>query len=61
MPINASTRGMPVYAGVMVLYADGESFTVMTAEGHPEAGRNSFSAYEDEDVTTVAQTEESTW
>ena len=55
MLINASVQGMPVYTGVMVLYADEESFTVMTAEGLPEAGWNTFSAYEDEDGTTVAQ------
>ena len=41
--------------GVMVLYSDEESFTVMTAEGLPEAGWNTFSAYEDDDGTTVAQ------
>jgi hypothetical protein len=52
--VNASVRGMPVYTGVMVLYADEESFTVMTAEGLPEAGWNTFSAYE-EDGVTVAQ------
>ena len=52
--INASLTGMPVYTGVMVLYADDESFTVMTAEGLPEAGWNTFSAYE-EDGCTVAQ------
>jgi hypothetical protein len=55
MLINASVQGMPVYTGVMVLYADEESFTVMTAEGLPEAGWNTFSAYEDEDGTTVAE------
>ncbi len=55
MLINASVQGMPVYTGVMVLYADEESFTVMTAEGLPEAGWNTFSAYEDEDGTAVAQ------
>ena len=55
MLINASVEGMPVYNGVMVLYADEESFTVMTAEGHPEAGWNTFSAYRDDDGTTVAQ------
>lgn len=55
MLINASVRGMPVYTGVMVLYADEESFTVMTAEGLPEAGWNTFSAFEDEDGTTVVQ------
>jgi hypothetical protein len=52
--INSSVRGMPVYTGVMVLYADEESFTVMTAEGLPEAGWNTFSAYEEGGVT-VAQ------
>ena len=54
MLINASVQGMPVYTGVMVLYADEESFTVMTAEGLPEAGWNTFSAYV-EDGVTVAQ------
>jgi hypothetical protein len=55
MLINASVQGMPVYTGVMVLYADEESFTVMTAEGLPEAGWNTFSAHQEEDGTTVAQ------
>jgi hypothetical protein len=55
MLINASVQGMPVYTGVMVLYADDESFTVMTAEGLPEAGWNTFSAYIDEDGATWAQ------
>jgi hypothetical protein len=54
MLINASVQGMPVYTGVMVLYSDDVSFTVMTAEGLPEAGWNTFSAYE-EDGATVAQ------
>ncbi len=53
--INASIGGMPVYTGVRVIYADDESFTVMTPEGHPESGWNTFSAYTDEDGTTVAQ------
>lgn len=52
--INASVSGMPVSTGVLVLYADDESFTVMTPEGHPESGWNTFSAYE-EDGCTVAQ------
>ncbi len=52
--INASVQGLPVDAGVMVLYADDESFTVMTPEGFPEAGWNTFSAYDDDGVT-VAQ------
>jgi Domain of unknown function (DUF1990) len=53
--ITASVGGMPVYTGVRVIYADEESFTVMTPEGHPESGWNTFSAYQDEDGTTVAQ------
>jgi hypothetical protein len=53
--ISASVGGMPVHTGVRVIYADDESFTVMTPEGHPESGWNTFSAYTDEDGTTVAQ------
>jgi hypothetical protein len=53
--ISASVGGVPVYTGVRVIYADEESFTVMTPEGHPESGWNTFSAYQDEDGTTVAQ------
>ncbi|MDQ4127054.1 MAG: DUF1990 domain-containing protein [Actinomycetota bacterium] len=41
--------------GVMVLYADEESFTYMTPEGHPFSGWITFSAHRDEDGTTVAQ------
>ena len=52
--INGSVSGMPVYTGVMVIYSDDTSFTVMTAEGLPEAGWNTFSAYE-EDGHVVAQ------
>jgi len=46
--------GIPVSAGVMVLYADDEMFTVMTPAGFPEAGWNTFSAFDD-DGTTVIQ------
>lgn len=46
--------GMPVSTGVMILYADDVSFSVMTPEGHPEAGFNTFSAYE-QDGVTIAQ------
>jgi hypothetical protein len=42
-------------SGVMVLYSDEESFTYMTPEGHPFSGWITFSAYEEEDGTTVAQ------
>lgn len=44
----------PMQSGVMVLYADEEMFTVMTPEGFPINGWNTFSAYE-EDGATVAQ------
>src|SRR5215217_6444789 len=53
--ISASVGGIPVYTGVRVIYADEESFTVMTPEGHPESGWNTFSAYQDEDGIAVAQ------
>jgi hypothetical protein len=58
--INASVPGLPgggsipVYTGVLILYDDDETFSVMTPDGHPESGFNTFSAYE-EDGTTVAQ------
>jgi hypothetical protein len=41
---------MPVAAGVMILYADDTSFTVMTPEGFPEAGWNTFSTFEENGV-----------
>ena len=54
--INATLPGVPgtISTGVMILYADDVSFSVMTPEGHPESGFNTFSAYE-QDGTTVAQ------
>jgi hypothetical protein len=45
---------LPVATGVMVLYVDAESFTVMCPQGHPLAGWNTFSTYE-EDGIVVAQ------
>ena len=46
--INASMKGMPISTGVMVLYADDESFTLMTPQGHPESGWVTFSALKEE-------------
>ena len=43
--INADFSGMPISTGVMVLYADEESLTLMTPQGHPESGWNTFSVY----------------
>lgn len=55
VPIIPNTAGvLPVSTGVLVLYSDDTSFTVMTPEGHPESGWNTFSTYE-EDGVTVAQ------
>jgi hypothetical protein len=52
--INVSLQGMPVQTGVLVLYADETSFTLMTPEGHPESGWVTFSAW-DEDGCTLCQ------
>ncbi len=52
--INAKTPGGPVSTGVMVMYSDDESFTLMTPQGHPESGWVTFSAFE-EDGCTIAQ------
>jgi hypothetical protein len=49
--------GRPVIStGVMVIYADDESFTFMTPQGHMFAGIITFSAFEEGGVT-VAQTQ----
>ncbi len=48
LPVIPGLPGiMPVAVGVMVLYADDETFTVMTPEGHPFAGWNTFSSFEE--------------
>lgn len=52
--INASLQGLAVQTGVLVLYADAVSFTLMTPEGHPESGWVTFSAWA-EDGSTVCQ------
>jgi hypothetical protein len=39
----------PMASGVMVIYADDVSFTVMTPEGFPVSGWNTFSVYEEDD------------
>jgi hypothetical protein len=52
----AGPGGMKFKTGVMVLYSDDESFTLMTPEGHMFAGWITFSAHDD-GGTTVAQTQ----
>ena len=45
--------GVRLSTGVMVLYADDESFSFMTPQGHPFSGWITFSAYEDDGTTTA--------
>jgi hypothetical protein len=45
--------GVKLSTGVMVLYADAESFTLMTPQGHMFAGWITFSAERDGDSTVV--------
>jgi hypothetical protein len=45
---------VPIASGVRVIFADDESFTIMTPQGFPEAGWNTFSAFS-EDGSTWAQ------
>jgi len=47
-------HGIPLSTGVLVIYADEESFTFMNPEGHMFAGWITFSAYEEEGCT-IAQ------
>jgi hypothetical protein len=47
-------HGIPLSTGVLVIYADEESFTFMNPEGHMFAGWITFSAYE-EDGCTITQ------
>ncbi len=51
--LNLDVSGLPLSTGVLVLYADEESFTLMTPQGHVFAGWITFSAYAEEDVTLV--------
>ena len=53
--ISLKVGGVPMHTGVRVIYADDECFTVMTPEGHPESGWNTFSAYTNAAAATVAQ------
>lgn len=58
--INATMPGTPTMAtGVLVIYADDESFSFMSPEGHPFAGPLTFSAHTLDGVT-VAQVHELT-
>jgi hypothetical protein len=52
----AAGGGLKLTTGVLVLYADDESFTFMTPEGHMFAGMITFSATADE-TGTILQTQ----
>jgi hypothetical protein len=54
MPGPAVSAMTEVESGVLIIYADDVSFTVMTPEGFPVSGWNTFSVYEDDGVL-VAQ------
>src|SRR5260370_9048494 len=45
--LNLKISGVPLSTGVLVLYADEESFTLMTPQGHVFAGWITFSSYEE--------------
>lgn len=53
--LNLKAGGLPLDTGMLVLYADDESFTLMTPQGHMYASWITFSAYQDEDACAVAQ------
>jgi len=45
--------GLPLSTGVLVIYADEESFTFMNPQGHMFAGWITFSAHEDDERTVI--------
>lgn len=49
----AAPGGMRLSTGVRVIYADEESFSFMTPQGHMFAGMITFSAFADEGVTVI--------
>lgn len=53
--LNLQVSGMPLSTGVLVLYADDESFTLMTPQGHVFAGWITFSAHTEEEGETIVQ------
>jgi hypothetical protein len=52
--LTVKAGGIPLSTGVLVLYADDETFTLMTPQGHMFAGWITFSAFQ-QAQTTVAQ------
>ena len=52
--LTVKAGGIPLSTGVLVLYADEESFTLMTPQGHMFAGWITFSAFQRDEIT-IAQ------
>jgi hypothetical protein len=44
--INAKTPGGPVSTGMLVMYSDDVSFSLLSPQGHPESAWITFSAFE---------------
>jgi len=53
--LNVKTGGVKTSTGILVLYADDESFSFMTPEGHMFNGMITFSAFTDQGGVTNAQ------
>jgi hypothetical protein len=52
--INLSAPGgLKLSTGIMVIYSDDLSFSFMTPEGHMFAGMLTFSAYQEDELTTI--------
>ena len=49
----AMPGGAKLSTGIRVIYADDESFSFMTPQGHMFAGMNTFSAFDDDGVTVI--------
>ncbi len=49
--INAPGGKPMISTGILVIYADDESFSFLTPEGHMFSGMNTFSSYEEDGVT----------
>jgi anti-sigma regulatory factor (Ser/Thr protein kinase) len=49
----AAPAGIRLSTGIMVIYADEESFSFMTPEGHIFSGMITFNAFDDEGTTVV--------
>ncbi len=51
--IKAPAGAVLISTGIMVIYADDESFSFMTPQGHMFAGMITFSSFEEQDHTTA--------